>query len=363
MTPLKPYIVLSTEPWRSTPTRTQQLTTRLRDGEVLFFEPFHGNGPGHKAPGRRVRPNVTVYTLPPVRPLPEQAELLRRRLWRRQADFIQRTASRHRFRDAVLWTTCPDQVHLLDFLSFQGLIYDCDTDWSSLPLQWEGDLAAEADVIFAASPGLVDRLSPCNSNIALLPNGVNYPMFARTGLDVPPELRDIRGPVLGWVGGLTPDLDLAPVEYAAGEHPDWTFVLVGRVGENPRLGYLEELGNVRLTGRRPMVDIPDYVGRFDVCLDLRRRRHEDSDVTPRRIYEYFSTGKPIVSLLSPDQVEEFPDVIYSAHTLEEYCRMCERALTEDPAWVSPRRRDYGAAAAWSRRAEEVRRILKAIGLA
>ena len=75
---MKPYIVLSTEPWRSTPTRTQQLTTRLRDGEVLFFEPFHGNGPGHKAPGRRVRPNVTVYTLPPVRPLPEQAELLRR---------------------------------------------------------------------------------------------------------------------------------------------------------------------------------------------------------------------------------------------------------------------------------------------
>ena len=218
-------------------------------------------------------------------------------------------------------------------------------------------------MIFAASPGLVDRLSPCNSNIALLPNGVNYPMFARTGLDVPPELRDIRGPVLGWVGGLTPDLDLAPVEYAAGEHPDWTFVLVGRVGENPRLGYLEELGNVRLTGRHPMVDIPDYVGRFDVCLDLRRRRHEDSDVTPRRIYEYLSTGKPIVSLLSPDQVEEFPDVIYGAHTLEEYCRMCERALTEDPAWVSPRRRDYGAAAAWSRRAEEVRRILKAIGLA
>ena len=59
---MKPYIVLSPEPWRSTPTRTQQLTTRLRDGEVLFFEPFHGNGPRHKAPGRRVRPNVTVYT-------------------------------------------------------------------------------------------------------------------------------------------------------------------------------------------------------------------------------------------------------------------------------------------------------------
>lgn len=358
---MKQYIVLSSTPWRTTPTRTQQLSARLRGGTVLFFEPAH-SGSDYKQPGRQMRPNVTVYALPPVRSFQGQAELLRRRQWRRQADFIQRAAHRHGFREPVLWTTCPAQVHLLDHLSFRGLVYDCDTDWSDLPPQWEGDLAAAADVVFAASPGLMDRLSPCNDNIALLPNGVNYPMFARTDLDTPPELEDLRGPVLGWVGAIDPGLDLAPIEYTAGEHPEWTFLLLGRVGKNPRLRYLNELGNVILLGRRPTVELPDYVNRFDVCLDLRRREQAFHDVTPRRIYEYLSTGKPIVTFLAPDQVEEFPDVIYGAHTLLQYCRMCERALHEDPSWVSPRRRDYGAAAAWSRRAGEVQRILGAIGL-
>lgn len=305
---------------------------------------------------------MTVYTRPPVPQLPEQADFLRRRAWRKQSDFINKTAARHRFRDPVLWYTSPEQVHLLDHLSGRGLVYDCGQDWSDLPPEWEGDLAAAADVVFAASPWLVDRLSPCNANIALLPNGVNYPMFCRPDLDVPAELQGISGPVLGFVGTVTPDLDLAPVEYAARGRPDWTFVLVGRLGENPRLAYLEELPNVRLLGHRPMVDIPDYLGRFDVCLDLRRRRQEFDDVIPRRIYEYLSTGKPIVTLLFPDQVEEYPDVIYGAHTLEEYDRLCARALLEDKTWVAPRRRDYGSAAAWSRRAEEVQRILNAIGL-
>ena len=49
-------------------------------------------------------------------------------------------------------------------------------------------------------------------------------------------------------------------------------------------------------------------------------------------------------------------------TEEEFVRLCERALAEDPTWVAPRRRDYGAASSWSRRAEEVHRILSAISL-
>ena len=359
---MKQYIIVSYTSWRTTPSRAQQLSARLRDSQVLFFQPARP-GRSHKDPGRQVRPNVTVYSLPPLRPLPEGAELLLRHAWRGQAAFIRRTALRHGFRSPVLWTTHPQQVYLLDHLNPRGLVYDCDADWSDLPPQWEGDLAAAADVIFAASPGLLDRLSPCNANIALIPNGVNYPMFSRPSLEVPPALRDVRGPVMGWVGRIDAGLDLSPVEYAALEHPEWTFALVGRVsGDHPRLSRLERLENVRFLGRKPAVEVPDYVSRFDVCLDLRRREQDFSDVLPRRIYEYLSTGKPIVTLLAPDQVEEFPDVIYGAHSPADYCRLCERALAEDPAWVAPRRRDYGAAAAWSRRAQTVQRILGAIGL-
>ena len=356
---MKQYVVLSHEPWQAIPTRTQQLVTRLKRAQVLFFEPA---GSKKRKQGRQVRPGVFLYTLPPAPAVPERASLLFRRAWRRQASQVLRAMSRHSFRDAVLWTTSPAQVHLLDHLAYQGLIYDCSRDWSHLPLHWEGDLSAAADVVFAASPYLRDRLSPCNANIALIPNGVNFPMFCRTDLDTPPELSGLSGPVLGWVGAVDAALDLAPVEYAAKGHSRWQFVLVGPVSDNPRLTYLRELPNVHLLGPRPMVEVPDYLGRFDVCLDLQRRDRLDSDVIPRRIYEYLSTGKPIVTMLLPEQVEEFPDVIYGAHSLEEYDRMCASALAEDPTWVSPRRRDYGSAAAWSRRASEIQRILSGIGL-
>lgn len=360
---MRQTILLSPDPWQPVPTRTQHLAARFRDTQILFFEPYPGSGAGKE--GRRVRPHITVYTLPPA-PIPlERAGFLPllHRQGRQLASFISRVARKHGFRDPLLWTTCPDQVHLLEFLSFRGLVYDCFADYSDLPPQWEGELASQADVVFAASPGLSYRLSPCNANIVLLPNGANYAMFSRPAHDIPPELREVRGPVLGWVGDLNAGLDLSPVEFAARAHPEWTFLLLGRAEESSRLARLRTLGNVYLPGFRPMSELPDYAARFDLCLDLRRREQDFSDVIPRRIFEYLSTGKPIVTLLAPGQVEEFPDVIYGAHSPAEYCALCERALTEDKNWVSRRRRDYGSAASWSSRAEEVRRILSAISLA
>ena len=91
---------------------------------------------------------------------------------------------------------------------------------------------------------------------------------------------------------------------------------------------LERLPNVRLLGRRAPVEVPDYLARFDVCLNLLRRSEQGNDVVPCRIYEYLSSGKPVVSMLFPEQVEHFPDVVYGAHSPEEFAALCRRALAE-----------------------------------
>ena len=95
--------------------------------------------------------------------------------------------------------------------------------------------------------------------------------------------------------------------------------------------------------------------------DLLRERDRGLDIVPSRIYEYLSTGHPVVTMLWPGQVEHFPDVIYGAHSSEDFCRLCEQALTEAPGWVSGRRKNYGEQAAWSNRAAEVSRILRTAG--
>ena len=356
---MQQIVCLSAEPWRTVPTRTQQLMIRLKDAQVLFFEP-----PGRRwrQPGRQMRPGLTVFTLPPLPEVEPRHALLHRQRWRWLARPILRQMERHRFKEPLLWCTDPEQIHLLELLPHRGVVYDCGRDWPDPPPEWESDLALAADVVFAASPGLADHLSPCNDNIALLPNGVNFPMFTRTPADCPPELRGLTGPVLGYVGTIWPDLDLSPALRAARAMPDASFLFLGRRRDNPAADALERLPNVRFLGARRPVEVPDYLARFDVCLNLRRRSERYDDIVPTRVYEYLSSGKPIVSMFYPDQVEHFPDVIYGAHSPEEFARLCCRALAETGDWARLRRQEHGAGAAWPVRAEEVQRILTAIGL-
>jgi glycosyltransferase involved in cell wall biosynthesis len=365
---VKQIICLSNEPWSSSPGRTQQLISRLKDTQVLFFSPA-AQTEGHKCPfcgddkGRKVRANVTVYPLPQTRhPVDERHHYFFHAVQRKLSRFIGEKAARHRFTSPLLWTTHPRQVHLLDLLDYDSLVYDCDRTWDDLSPAWEGSLAHAADVVFAASPQLRERLSPCSGNIALLPNGVNYPLFSGDAAAPRDPLPRVRGPILGWAGTISPALDLSPLLFAAQTRPDWVFLLLGRQEDNPWLPYLRHLPNVLLPGSCSLDQVPDWLYRCDVLLDFLRRDQPYSDAVPTRLYEYLSTGKPIVTMLWPDQVELFPDVVYAAHTQEEFVTLCAHALAEDPSFVSQRRRAYGRNAAWPLRAGEVSRILRTAGL-
>ena len=362
---LKQILCLSNEPWSTSPGRTQQLLSRLRDTQILYFAPPAGRRDrSFRQKGQKVRPNVTVYTLPPTLfPVSEQYSRLFLRNQRKLGRFIADKAACHRFQSPLLWTTSPEQVHLLDHLEYDGLVYDCDRDWEELPPLWEGALANNADIVFAASPLLADRLSPCSSNIAQLPNGVNYPMFSGEGGSIQSDpLPQVHGPVLGWAGVIHRELDLSPILYAARERPGWTFLLLGRQEDNPLLPRLRRQPNVALAGPCPLNEVPDWLFRCDVLLELLREDRPDSDVISGRLYEYLSTGKPIVSMLWPEQVEIFPDVVYGAHDEREFLTLWQHALEEAPGFVSQRRQSYGAAAAWSLRAAAVSRILDTAGL-
>ncbi len=355
---MKQIVCLSYIPWSAYPSRTQQLISRFPDTEILFFEPA-----GATSKGRKVRPNVMVYPLPAPLPFADQMKFMLRRSRRRTAKYIEKVMARHRFRLPLLWCTSPEQVHLIGMLPHRGLVYDCHRYWSDLPLEWEGSLAAGAEVCFVASEGLADRLSTCSSNIALLPNGNNFPMFCREDLEIPPELADLTGrPVLGFVGTLYEDLDVTPLLMAADEHPQWTFILIGSVEDSPYLSRLEKRENIRILGPRPPVEIPDYLGRCDVCFHLLRRSEMGGDVTACRIFEYLAAGKKVVSMLWPRQMPEFPDVMRPARTPEIFVEQCAAALLENPELSRQRRRDYAAASAWDVRAQEVIRILEINGL-
>ena len=356
---MKQIVCLSNEPWSPSPGRTQQLVARLKDVQVLYFSPAESwRDQRFRGKGRAVKPNITTYTLPPLLlPVDERYGELFQLGQRKLARYIAGKMAKHRFRAPLLWTTCPEQVHLLDRLDYDALVYDCDREWDDLPPAWEGVLSSTADVVFAASQGLADRLSPCSSNIALLPNGTAYPLFAKAARppeDCPPRR---TAPTFGWAGTIHPDLDLSPVLHAAHAHPEWNFLLLGRREPNPLVKKLKRLPNVSFLPPCPQMEVPAYLARCQVLMDFLREEQPDSDVIPTRMYEYLSTGRPIVAMLWPDQVEPFPDVVYGAHSNREFVTLCEHALEELPSLVTQRRLDHGAQAAWSVRAGRVSRIL------
>ena len=361
---MKQILCLASEPWsNSLPGRTQQLVSRLRDAQVLYFSPPRSRRDRtFLQKGRHVHPHVTAYTLPPARfPVSERNRLLFGMAWDRVSRFIQEAAARKGFAEPLLWATHPRYIHLLDRLEYGALVYDCDKAWDGLPPHWEGSLAQAADVVFAASPQLADRLSPCSPNIALLPNGINLPLFQPSD-ERPDPLPGVTAPIFGWCGAIRAGLDLSPVLLAAQTRPDWGFLLLGAVEEkNPFLHRLDKLSNVFLPGARPATEVPDWLYRCHVLIDLLREDRPYDDVVSPRMYEYLATGRPVVTMLWPGQVERFPDVVYNARDPEEFVTLCGHALEEAPG-LSHRRMDRAAAAAWPRRVEEVERILTTAGL-
>ena len=362
---MKQILCLANEPWSNRlPGRTQQLVSRLRDAQILYFFPAQSpRDRSFRKRGTQVRPNVTAFTLPPIPfPIPERRRLLFQMAWGRIGQFIQGVADRRRFSEPLLWTTHPRHIHLLDQLEYGALVYDCDRIWEGLSPAWEGSLAQAADVVFAASTLLCERLAPCSSNIALLPNGINLPLFDPDVRRLDP-MPGVTAPIFGWAGTIWADLDLSPVLYAAQARPDWGFLLLGAVKKgNPFLRRLNQLSNVYLPGPRPMNEVADWLYRCQVLLDLQRTDRPYDEVVSPRLFEYFATGKPVVSMLWPDQVETFPDVVYAAHDLEEFVTLCSHAMEEAPHFVSRRRMDRAAEAAWTQRTSEVERILTTAGL-
>jgi hypothetical protein len=357
---VKQIVCLSHSPWSSRPTRTQQLLTRLDDAQILFFEPPSRT---HKKAqdGMRVRSNVYVYSLPPFVWSNLDQPIVRRRNQNRITRHIEAVMSKHHFREPVLWCTTPENVFMVDQMAYRCLVYDCHREWDRFPLEWESELTMAADVVFAASEGLIDRLSPCSDNLALLPTGVTPRMFLRDDLTPPAAVASLQPPILARVGDLTADLELEPLIYAAQSRPQWTFLLLGRVGQAAAHA-LEPLSNVVIAGPVPTVELPDYLSGCQVLFDLIRTRRRGSDVVPSRIYEYLATGKPIVTMIEPEREEPFPELIYTAYDNNGFLRRCQTAISEQDAVLQDKRLDCARAASWSIRASEIARILGDTGL-
>jgi len=374
-------VCLSTANWHPFPTRKQQVMGRLTGHRVLYFEPPVSRIAPLKDPeasarlrawrkeGEPVTDALTVYATPPVWPLHSRYRLINRVNQRAQARYIKKIMASHGFANPVLWCYSPLAADLAGHLPHSALVYDCVDRHSAygglmsprVVDRMERDLARRADVVFATANGLYETLKPYNENTFLIPNGANFELFHRaydSELPFPNDLFNVKNPILGFVGMLQPCIDLELLVATADARPGWSFVIIGRELPGVDITPLKARRNIHLLGLKPHKELPQYLARFDVCLNLFRAGPLSKDVSPLKFYEYLATGRPIVSTPQPEQVKDYADSIYIGGTPETFLAACEQALAERYPWMVQQRISHGRAASWDARVAQMIAILK-----
>ncbi len=241
------------------------------------------------------------------------------------------------FRHDLLWTYNPLTTELLDTTAYDQVVYHCVDDIKAQPGMpvaaleaAEQVLTGRATTVFCTAPRLYERCKRINGHTHYFPNVADFAHFAQAlapETDVPDDLAVIRGPRLGFIGaisGYKVDFDL--LAHVARAHPEWSLVLIGKVGEGDPgtdVAVLEDLPNVHLLGPRSYQQLPAYLRGIDVALLPSRLNDYTASMFPMKFFEYLAAGKPVVST-DLAALTAFADVCSLASSPEAF----EKAVTE-----------------------------------
>jgi len=345
-------ICVSSVDWEPLWTRKQQVMSRLpKSNRILYVEPPVSWLSPLKDPAcwrkwrtwregvRQLSDNIFLLSPPVMPPFGNVYSGVNRVNQMILAQTIREAARSLQMRDPILWTYLHSSAPLIGKLGEKLTVYDCVDEHSEYKgfnpqavREMERELLGLADIVFVTAQGLYRDKAPFCREIHLSPNAadVEHFMLADDPLTpVAPELADMTGTILGFVGAIKEWVDLELLRQVAERRPDWKLVLVGPVGVDVDIEPLRKLPNVIFLGRRDRKVLPGYLKGFDVCLNPFRLTRLTETVSPLKFYEYLASGKPIASVPMPE-IQGFAEVVEFGSGLAGFLDAIERALQDTP---------------------------------
>lgn len=211
----------------------------------------------------------------------------------------------------------------------------------------EAALFEAADITIFSSRVLMEtytrRMPSLVGRSALIRNATTaFPRVARSSV-----ARTTR--VIGYFGALDFWLDCEALRRCAEAHPEWMIRLIGRVEHQP-VFELKKFPNIEFVGEVPYSRLPEYLKDFDVALIPFQVTPLTEAANPIKLYEYFSSGVPVVSTKLPE-VEDYKDLVYIAGDPETFVKQVENALAESDPALRARRVAVAQNETWKSRAE------------
>jgi len=296
---------------------------------------------------RKVRENIWVWS-PFVIPL-QKYSLVRRLNRFLLSAMLKFSLRKTGIRQEILWTYNPLTIRLLNVQRFKKIIYHCVDDIKAQPgmpanifEQAEKELVQRAHLVFATAPKLAETRGAWNPNTFYFPNVADFGHFSKARdakTIVPDDLLKVPSPRIGFVGAISDykvDFDL--LRCIARERPDWSVVLIGKVGEGDpwtKTGLFQDIHNIHLIGPRPYDELPCYLKGLDVTILPSALNEYTESMFPMKFFEYLASGKPVVSVDLP-ALRDFRNVARIAQSPQDFIRGVEEALKGNTAPLEAR---------------------------
>lgn len=222
-----------------------------------------------------------------------------------------------RFDRPVLWAFLPTCGGVADLLPHRLLIYHCVDHYAANPgvdRSWIESLEARvlrrADLVFATSPVLAERLRQSGRAVQCLPNVADIALFGRAVTDELPEPEQLRGlprPRAVYIGNLAEyRIDLALLDRLAETLPDVQLVFIGVVGmgdaaaPGSAVSRLAARDNVHLLGPKPQQDLPAHLRFCDAAMIPFLDNEHTRGSLPLKLWEYIAAGLPVIATDLPN---------------------------------------------------------------
>lgn len=307
---------------------------------------------------RVIEPGLNVYT-PIVLPFPHSpvATALNRKILQGTIGLLRKKLH---MTDFQLWTFIPTAVQYVGKLGESLVVYYCTDEWSHFSyvdgakiVAMERELCEKADIVFCTARTLLERKKVYNPETHLASHGVDYEHFAAAldpKTEVAPELKNLPGPVIGFIGLVQDWVDLDLIAKLAEKYAHGSIVIVGKSLVD--MSRLSRYKNIHLLGRKPYAELPRYCKGFDVALIPFVLNELTRNVNPIKLREYFSAGLPVVSTEIPE-VAYYRDACTVVKTHDEFLRGVEDELRKDSPEARRKRSDAMKKETWEQKVDEI----------
>jgi len=181
-------------------------------------------------------------------------------------------------------------------------------------------------IVFTPSRVLRRHHGKADPNFHLIPHGVDYELFQRSGGKKPADIERFTPPVIGFIGTIGPAVDFGLLKFLAAAREDWSFVFIGEARQ--QLDELDRYPNISFLGYRPAAELPHYLRSFSAGISPYLLTPATQTVHPVKTYEYLAAGLPVVSTNLPE-LEPLRGMIELADGEDEFISRLEKVLRED----------------------------------